>query len=317
VTDNFFDLGGDSFKAIRLIRKLDERVSLLELFTHSTIRELAVRMAAPRPVNTDLLQPLKTPSHSPRVSLVCAPYDGGTVVNYRALAQALPDDYALYAIALPGHDYDRQGEPLKTIEEVAGLCVEEIKRKVTGPLAIYGHSGGVALAVELARQLEAQALEIQTIFLAGALPGTKLSLLTQGMAAQVAQALRPTRDQDLLAYLQSLGAYTDFEGPDELKLMLKCARYDGRLSAEYFRRVIGRGRPARLNAPIACIVADKDRLTQGYETRYSEWTAFSARVSLSIVDDHDHFFVKSRAREVAEIIQQTIGGAPSAPRPAG
>ena len=40
-TANFFDVGGDSFSAVRVVRALQAGVSVVDLFMHPTVRELA------------------------------------------------------------------------------------------------------------------------------------------------------------------------------------------------------------------------------------------------------------------------------------
>jgi len=41
IDDNFFDLGGESFKAMSVVRKISPSLSVIDLFKYPTIRELS------------------------------------------------------------------------------------------------------------------------------------------------------------------------------------------------------------------------------------------------------------------------------------
>jgi len=61
IDDNFFDVGGESFKAIRVVRKIGESVSVMDLFKYPTIRELAEYLSQDGPKYTGLLYELTRP----------------------------------------------------------------------------------------------------------------------------------------------------------------------------------------------------------------------------------------------------------------
>ena len=150
---HFFDAGGDSFAAIRAVRAI-AGASLTDLYQHPTPRSLARHLARDRDSQERAPLMLRlTPPGRPSTTLICVPYGGGNAVAYYPLARALPSHIGLDAVALPGHDFGADA-PLQPLPEVAQACVEEIQRTVDGPIAIYGHCIGVALATELARLLE-------------------------------------------------------------------------------------------------------------------------------------------------------------------
>ena len=156
VTDDFFELGGDSYQAIRVVQRLPGKLSLLDLLRNPTVRGLATQLAVPRAEGNGMLVHFpRAGNHArSRLTLICIPYGGGSAIVYRHLARALPDEYDVYAVALPGHEPNRGDEPLRSIEEIAAACVDEVQTHVDGPVALYGHCAGGALTIELARRFE-------------------------------------------------------------------------------------------------------------------------------------------------------------------
>ena len=59
----------------------------------------------------------------------------GVLTTRQSLAKALPEQYDLYALALPGHDFNASEGDFQPVEEVARRCVEEIRARLNGPIA--------------------------------------------------------------------------------------------------------------------------------------------------------------------------------------
>jgi len=300
IDDDFFELGGDSFKAIRTVWKSGMGITLLDLFTHPTIRELAQHAAKHERTERGLLYPLKRPAREPARTLVCIPYGGGSAIIYRPLAEALPDDYAVYSIALPGHDLNRDADPLQPIDEIAARCVAEIRAQVHDPFLLYGHCAGVALTLAIARLLEDAGRAATTVYLGGALPPLQLSG-AQVFLSKAFQRFRPMNERRLVRFMRSLGGFNEVVDPAELRFVLDAFVHDGQAAADYFSRTFA-VEQQKLSAPIVCVVGDRDPLTKTYRERYREWSFFSDSITLAVVSGGDHYFVKHRAAQVAELI---------------
>ncbi|WSG48013.1 phosphopantetheine-binding protein [Dactylosporangium sp. NBC_01737] len=110
--DDFFALGGDSFKAVRAVRAIDPQLRVIDLFTHPTVRELAAHLDDGGGA-TGLLHRLAGPAAA-TLTVVCVPYGGGSAAAYgplaKELAQRMPGA-AVLAVELPGHDPARPDEP--------------------------------------------------------------------------------------------------------------------------------------------------------------------------------------------------------------
>ena len=177
VDDDFFDLGGHSLLAAQVIAKLRKtagsRVSVLDLFKNPTVSALAALLEVPAAERgpAELVHELTkpVPAGLRTLSLVCVPYGGASAVVYQPLANALPAGYRLFALAIPGQDIGLDEDALP-FDELAGRCVAEVLAKVDGPIAVYGHCVGSALAVEIARRLEAAGRRLEAVYIGRDLP---------------------------------------------------------------------------------------------------------------------------------------------------
>ncbi|MFI6226249.1 thioesterase II family protein [Micromonospora echinospora] len=93
------------------------------------------------------------PRPSARLRLLCLPPAGGSATLYRSWATRLPADVELYAVEPPGHG-SRYHEPAVTsMAELAGQVATAAADLARRPLALFGHSMGALLALEVGRLL--------------------------------------------------------------------------------------------------------------------------------------------------------------------
>ncbi|WP_433528592.1 amino acid adenylation domain-containing protein [Micromonospora sp. CA-263727] len=313
-TDDFFDLGGHSLLATQVVARLRRElpgvvggaapaVSVMDLFRHRTVRELAVLVAGDGAGGGGRLHELTPPVPAAErvATLVCVPYGGGSAVVYQPLADALPAGYRLLSVAVPGHDIGLADEPAP-IEEVAAEVVAEILDRVTGPLILYGHCGpGGALAVEVARRLEAAGRDLVAVYLGAVFPFGRPAGGPLGPLLRLRLAERLRSDRIYRTWLQAQGTSIGSLAPDEARFLIRAMRHDAEVSEEYFTELM-RQQVAPLRAPIVSVVGERDRGTDFHEERYREWHFLSDRTALAVIDEGGHYFLKYRAGELAEIV---------------
>src|SRR5690606_13940576 len=137
---------------VRVVRAIDPDLRVIDLFTHPVLADLAAYLDARDSGGTGLLHRLAGPADGATLSLVCVPYGGGSAAAYRPLAEELSrrmPQVAVLAVELPGHDPARPDEPLLGIDELVERLATELAA-VPGPVALYGHCVGTAVAVALA-----------------------------------------------------------------------------------------------------------------------------------------------------------------------
>jgi surfactin synthase thioesterase subunit len=256
-----------------------------------------------------MLHQVTRPLRADAPALVCIPYGGGNVVIYQPLAQALTEDCALYSVALPGHDMGRNDEDLRSIDDIARSCVEEIKTRIQRPLYLYGHCAGAAVTVEIARLLEEEQRELRGVFVGGALPWSESKL--QRALRQLARIRRFDTDEEIFDYIRSLGGIGEAVYNQQVDFVARGFRHDAQCANDYYRRANQFRTLKRLNAPMICIMGDADPLTKNYQTRFKKWLHFARSVELAVIKGGGHYFLKHQAAQLANIIRNNVGGVES------
>jgi amino acid adenylation domain-containing protein len=175
IRDSFFDLGGHSLSAVKLISRIQQELgqspSLSDLFKAPSV-ELAAKLLqekGPTVKNTPLVTfnaPKEKNKEKP--SFFCVHAIGGSVICYRELALCLGDQqpfYGLESMGLSGR------ESHYTIEEMAVFYIRALKSvQPHGPYYLGGWSFGGMIAFEMACQLKRQGNQMALLALLDAWP---------------------------------------------------------------------------------------------------------------------------------------------------
>jgi thioesterase domain-containing protein/acyl carrier protein len=155
VEDNFFEIGGHSLLAIRLVAKINKRfdksLPVSQIFAYPTIAGIASRLrkGLELPEASCLVKIRPQGSRSP---LFFLPGVEGTVSYLYPLAQQLNPDIPFFAFQAKG--LDRKSSPYTTMEEMAGHFVELLLEvQPQGPYFLAGHSFGGRIAFAMAQIL--------------------------------------------------------------------------------------------------------------------------------------------------------------------
>jgi amino acid adenylation domain-containing protein len=321
-TDNFFDLGGDSFAAVKVTRDIGHGMKVIDLFRYPTVRALAAALSPDATVSSGdgphLLIELTPPrAGAVRLTIVCLPYAGGSPVSFAPLAQLTPGDCALLSIALPGHDLgDADAAVALSVTEVAASATAEILARVEGPVALYGHCSGNALAVEIARQLEAAGREVEAVFVAAGFPNTRLPGRLFDWFFRHFSIDRWAGDRTYHTFFRTMGGFGDDLSAEEVRQIVRNLRHDAKASEDYFTTTVHDDSQPKLAAPLVCLVGDRDPLTEYHAERYREWGAFAENVRLVVLEQSGHYFVKHRAAEIVDELMAPPGPVPEQATPA-
>lgn len=165
VTDNFFEMGGHSLLAARMLTQIENtfgrRIPLVTLFAAPTIHELAKVLAQPDARAFDFRQMVKLQPNGSKPPLIAINNTG----NYYLLAKYLGPDQPF--ISLQVFDPSTKGAQMpQTLEQVAAEYVQLIRRvQPNGPYNLMGWCVAGALSFEIARQLANAQQKVAHLFL--------------------------------------------------------------------------------------------------------------------------------------------------------
>jgi acetoacetyl-CoA synthetase len=164
--DNFFDLGGESVAALRIIAELKKQtgrdIPLTLLFDAQTVASFAVAM---QQIRAPLQRSLKLlrPGRSDRPLYIVHGF-GGTVMELRELSRQIEVPCAVYGVNARG--FEAHEEPLDRVEDMAREYLREVRdMQPHGPYLLAGYSFGGLVAYEMARILQTQGERIGLLVL--------------------------------------------------------------------------------------------------------------------------------------------------------
>ncbi len=155
IRENFFELGGNSLDAARVVNAVFEefgvQLPLNVLAEHPTVESLATRLRAQNERLAGPLVPLQR-GDGTRPPLFLVHPANGQVGAYGHLAQELGEEFTLFGLQATGLHSD--AEPLRTVSAMARAYLDAVLAvRPTGPYFLGGCSTGAAIAHEMAARL--------------------------------------------------------------------------------------------------------------------------------------------------------------------
>ncbi len=165
VTDNFFEVGGQSLRAMQIVSRINQdlqaSIGIKEIFNQPTIRKLAKIIEANSSTATSLIELNKIAPHNNNAFFL--PPILGLSTVYRGLAAKLEGLVNCYGLLYATH----AGKPMHdSIEDMAKNFADEIEKTGTeGEVIIAGYSMGGLVAFETAKYLENRGIKVRLVLL--------------------------------------------------------------------------------------------------------------------------------------------------------
>ena len=315
VEANFFELGGNSLLAMRILSRLEKgfeaKFRLSMLFNAQSVADVA----------TLIDQELNPADWSPVVSireqkaaknLFMVHPVGGTVFCYQPLAQELSgvNVYGLQASGLEEHQ-----SLYASFESMASFYIESIKKvQPQGPYLLGGQSLGGLIAWEMTQQLEAQGETVEHLYLIDSYDpkclGDKLAKESQGaLIIEQFGAQLDIKEQDLVG----------LDGTSQVTLIYNRARDRGLVADELglsqVQRVIAVGKAnaeamrvyqlSSYSGNVLHVAASESRL--GVNSG-DAWSAYATHhlVREQLVADHESILQAPQVSRLAALIKLTL-----------
>jgi amino acid adenylation domain-containing protein len=157
VTDNFFDIGGHSLMAVRLFARIENtfgtKLPLTALFQHGTVEELARLINKPQnALHSPIIIPMQTQGNKTPIFFV--PGLGTSPLYMRELALGFSPLRPVYGLqsVFQGKTIEK-----RSIDETAKLYCDQLLTLLPDtPIALFGHSAGGLIALEVAHLLTSE-----------------------------------------------------------------------------------------------------------------------------------------------------------------
>lgn len=170
--DNFFDLGGHSLQAMRLIalveRELNGPVPLNTLFAHPTLASFFKALAQNGDPFANAQSLFRLAEGTSAKTLILAHGVRGELFELTPIRNALKADTKIYGFQA------REFSEGKRHERLATLCrdyAQEIAHaQLTGPVLFFGYSIGGIIAFETARQAQELGVEVERVIIVDTIP---------------------------------------------------------------------------------------------------------------------------------------------------
>ncbi len=155
VDSDFFELGGSSLIAVRLLNAIRARIGvtlpLASLFHNATVARQAVSIRSAQPESKrEVASPLVMIRASARHMLCVVHPVGGNVLCYREMSQLLEQGIGVVALQSLGQSQDRE------VEGLAKHYLQALASAGAGEIHLLGWSMGGVIAHEMALQLESR-----------------------------------------------------------------------------------------------------------------------------------------------------------------
>lgn len=285
---DFFEEGGDSFDALRLMSSLDENLPIVTIFENPTPQKLNDYIKNKDNIKSPRLIPLKSNQdliNKSDIAFIGVPFGGGDPTSYKDIFKY--DD----KIMVYGVDFGDVNLNELSLESDFKYILKEINSINKKKIIIYGHCAGGATATYLTAKLDSENVYLMI--------GASTPIKDPDKAVEES---RITSNEDWGRYLKSIGGL-DGLNDTEINGMLKRGRRDHIISTEMYRKLL----EENYKKPFAKIIlGDSDPSIKSTERAVDDWGRFLKINDETIIKNGGHYFLKTHLSDVENTIYEYI-----------
>jgi amino acid adenylation domain-containing protein len=327
VFDDFFEIGGHSLLAARLMQRIEEelgsRLPLTLLLSAPTVAGLAVAVQRQESFGRELVVPLRAGGADPPFFFFHGDYPGGGFYS-RGVARRLPPEQPFYAV----HPHPLTDLPIP--DTMAGMVTELVAAiravRPHGPYRLGGHCNGGHFAFEVARRLVAEGDRVDALVVIDASARNVRYRPVRHLARVLAWIGRLDRQAEARLFLSLRALARDLgSGPAAWRRRRDAsavadAREDLDLVGDYtgwpesgrvgeFRGVVRSHVPGRYAGTVVLLVPEERR-----SLRHDLWWSLVAdRVEVHAVPGAHLTSITEHGPELAERLRACLGGPSASP----
>jgi len=197
IHEDFFDLGGDRLRAVRIFGEIAEKfnktLSPTTICWAPTIAALAPMIATLQPSSPLVL--LKEGREEPPLFLTHG--IGSSVIDLVRFARQIETRRAIYGMEARGN-FDTE-EPMDRVEDMAQFFVDSVRKvQAEGPYFLIGYSLGGLVTLEMARQLSQEGGKIALLAMLDSYPDRRVLPIGQHLRLIMQLATRRLKDRKSL-----------------------------------------------------------------------------------------------------------------------
>ena len=296
IDDNFFEIGGDSLSAVKIVAKLNINIKLIDFYSYPTIRSIVENVLVNNK-KTELLINMSKKYDVNNTNVICIPFGGGSPISYTKISKSAFDKNAglnIYSVNLPGHDYGTN-EEFEQLDNLAKKLAKEIKNNVLGEIIIYGHCAGSGLALATVRELEHIKVNLKAVCIGGIIAPKFIHLY-----GWFDKPVGFYTDKSIREFLKKAGLSGEMLGNKGYLQHMRQVLRNVKLEYNKYFYMFGKNNYDRINTQLYLVVGDADSATNNYQKKYLLWCRYFKSVKLHVLNNADHFFINTHHNQLVD-----------------
>lgn len=291
ITDNFFSIGGDSFKALKASYMSKGLFTIQELYENPTIETLAKQVAMINKENNKKVYYYNKVKKA-RATVVCVPYAGGETIIHKDLAKEIiqkTNDINIGVIDTNSISKDIY----KDLDEIVEDLMEQDERI---PYIIYTHCAGDGVGLYIANLLKEKNRIVKRIIIGASLPPE----IDKNKYFET-NYWKDSSNEEIIDFLEELDDSINYKEIDNLNTFIEKFRHTVEIRRELLYNLNEKlNKDNQINS--IAIFGKNDTYTSNYKQEIDNWNRFVRLNETIELDKAKHYFIKSHSREVSNII---------------